>query len=93
MGVAFVVLQACDLKQTLLHPRFAVENVKPDGAVKVRPVDHFSWSAFGKKKEDSVNGHVHPSEKLKHDTLDMLAEVLVDFVRYALLVLPCVCRR
>lgn len=68
-------LQACDLQQTLLHPRFAAENVKPDGSIKVRPVDHFSWSAFGEKKEGSVNGHVQPCEKLKHDTLDMFAQV------------------
>ena len=40
----------------------------------VRAVDHFSWSAFGEHKEGSVNGHVAPAEKLRHDTLDSLAE-------------------
>ena len=71
--IVVVCVQACDLSQTLLHPRFAVENVKPDGSIKIRPVDNFSWSTLG--KEGSVNGHVHPCEKLKHDTLDMLVEV------------------
>ena len=28
----------------LLHPRFAVQQAKPDGSVKVRAVDNFSWS-------------------------------------------------
>ena len=42
----------------------------------VRAVDHFSWSAFGEHKEGSVNGHVAPAEKLRHDTLDSFAEAL-----------------
>ena len=71
------VLQTCSLDETLLHPRFAVENVRADGSVKVRPVDNFSWSAFGEKKDGSVNGFVQPSEKLRHDTLDTLAAVSV----------------
>ena len=70
---------------TLLHPRFGVSQQKEDGSVKVRPVDNFSWSAWGgskkEAKEESVNGHVHPTEKLRHDTLDMLALVLVFFVQ------------
>lgn len=40
-------------------------------------MDHFSWSAFGGQKGDSVNGHVYPLEKLRHDTIDCFAEVSV----------------
>ena len=68
-------MQACDLGSILLHPRFGVVTEKPDGSIKVRAVDHMSWSAFGKKKKDSVNGHAFPMEKLHHDKLDQLAEV------------------
>ena len=59
----------------MLHPRFGVVTEKPDGSIKVRAVDHMSWSAFGQKKKDSVNGHAFPREKLHHDKLDQLAEV------------------
>lgn len=67
-------LQECDLDNILLHPRFAVVTVKPDGSEKVRAVDNMSWSAFGGLKGDSVNGHVSPSESVRHDSLDGLAE-------------------
>ena len=59
--------QACDLKQTLLHPRFAVVTHCADGSEKVRPVDHFSWSASGgNRKLDSLIGYVRPMEKMRH---------------------------
>ena len=50
----------------LLHPRFAVEKVKPSGEVGVRPIDNFSWAVPPKRgtrakrrrmqKAASVNG-------------------------------------
>ena len=77
----------------LLSPRFAVEQAKPDGSMTLRAVDHFSWAARweadggaaarpSKKelKEMSVNGHVLPKEKLKHDTLDELIATMSMFV-------------
>ena len=73
----------CEWDRVLLHPRFAVSQVKPDGSTKLRAVDHLSWSA-GRHKADSVNGCTAPSEKMKHDTLDALAigmSVFVDTVR------------
>ena len=33
----------CDLRSTLLHPRFGVAQEKLDGSLKLRAVDHFSW--------------------------------------------------
>ena len=70
----------------LLSPRFAVEQAKPDGSIKLRAVDNFSWADGNRceaavtarpskraRKELSVNGHTMPKEKLKHDTLDHLA--------------------
>ena len=72
----------CD--DVLLHPRFGVEQEREDGSKKVRPVDNFSWSRHSKRKEfakaSSVNGHVSPSEKLKHDTLDVFAQAMIQFV-------------
>ncbi len=72
----------------LLNPRFGVERAKADGRVKVRAVDNMSWCADAldarcpkrRAKEGSVNGHTMPSEKLKHDTLDVFAQTLVMFV-------------
>ena len=77
----------------LLCPRFAVEQSKPDGSVKLRAVDNFSWAAcwrgdaaaaarpsMKERKEHSVNGHVMPEEKMKHDTLDELCAVMSLFV-------------
>ena len=35
-----------DMDKVRLVPRFGVEQgVKPDGSVKIRAIDHFSWSA------------------------------------------------
>ena len=73
-------VEECDLSQVLLHPRFDVEQLKPDGSLKVRAVDHFSWSTRGEGRETSVNGMTCASEKLAHDTLDDLASALVSFV-------------
>ena len=49
------------LSSCLMCPRFAVEQAKPDGRIKVRAVDNFSWAAFhagGKsaQKPNSING-------------------------------------
>ena len=63
----------------LLHPRFCVAKDLSDGSVKRRGVDHFSWSANGGGKKASVNGSTLPQEKLSHDTLDVLAEILFLF--------------
>ena len=68
-----------DTRNCLLHPRFMVEQAKADGSTKYRPIDHFSWSDGG-GREDSVNGHVFPRERLKHDTLDQLEAVMRLFV-------------
>ena len=64
---------------------FGVVQEQPDGKQKLRPVDNFSWSAYGSssgrfRKDDakvhSVNGHTAPSESMKHDTLDALAATM-----------------
>ena len=73
-----------DLSSILLHPRFGIEQTKEDGSKKLRAVDNFSWSAETSRsksviKEGSINGHTFPQEKMKHDTLDMLAQALVAF--------------
>lgn len=60
----------------LLHPRFAGVKEQSGGPCKVRALDHFSWSATTRRKEDSVNGHIVPAEKMSHDTLDMLGEAM-----------------
>ena len=67
-----------DLENVRLHPRFAATKRKADGSVKIRAVDHFSWSEGG--KAESVNGHTHPCEKFMHETLDHLASVMALFV-------------
>ena len=38
---------AVDLQEFLFRPRFGVIQEKENGQLKLRPVDHFSWSAFG----------------------------------------------
>ena len=40
-----VLLNETSIKSCLLHPRFAVSQLKPDGKRKVRPIDNFSWGA------------------------------------------------
>ena len=57
---------------------------RPDGTIKVRPVDHFSWSAgqkLSKKKRklESINGHTQLQEKITHDHLDDLAADMTMF--------------
>ena len=39
-----VPLESIDTAQALLNPRFGVEKEKEDGGIKVRAVDHLSWS-------------------------------------------------
>ena len=74
-----------DLKNTLLHPRFGVSQLKEDGTYKVRAVDNFSWSARvarDKKKrgiDGSVNAFTVAFEKLTHDSLDVLVAALCEF--------------
>ena len=48
----------------LLHPRFSRDTVKEDGSLKLRGVDHFSWSDGGGKQE-SVNGFTVPGVTAK----------------------------
>ena len=59
-----------------LQPRFGVPQCRPDGSVKLRAVDHFSWAATRKRLRDSVNGCTRPAEKMGHDTLDVLAGIM-----------------
>jgi len=72
-----------DLGTLRLCPRFpVVQGEHDDGRPKVRPVDHFSWSAppagtkkrEGKKKmkENSINGRTSMTEKITYDHIDEL---------------------
>ncbi len=71
-----------DLSKVRLVPRFAVEQgVKPNGEVKIRAVDNFSWSAApagqkrrlkGDVKVASINGHYQVPCELTHDHIDDL---------------------
>ena len=87
--------QDADLQTVLLNPRFSVVQDKPDGSVKIRPIDNMSWSACPTlsankgetqgtrkkaRKEGSVNGYTWPAEKLRHDTLDALTRAKRAFV-------------
>ena len=79
-----VPYKAEEWKNVLLHPRFSVTQAREDGSVKVRPIDNLSWSTGASSKAEakagSVNGHVSPTEKLRHDTLDAFAAALCIFV-------------
>ena len=78
-----VPISSCNVDGLLLHPRFGVEQCKPDGSTKIRAVDNLSWAAMGPesgtsrckkaRKLMSVNGHTVPAEKMHHDTIDDLA--------------------
>ena len=82
-----IKISGANLEEVLLHPRFAAVQDKPNGAVKVRPIDNFSWSALRpaglgqlarkrKIKEASLNGHCLPSEAIHHDHLDSLLRAM-----------------
>ena len=58
----------------LFHPRFAASQTRPDGSVKLRAVDNFSWSSSDRGKDDSTNGFTVMQEKMTHDTIDSLVE-------------------
>ena len=87
-----VPVEDVDLSSIRLAPRFAVvQGEHEDGRPKVRPVDHFSWSAppegttkrEGKRKmkQNSVNGRTKMPEKIKYDHVDDLiamAELLLN---------------
>jgi len=84
------LLADADVSALLLNPRFGVDQEKEDGTVKVRAIDHLSWSpstqvederpSKRRRKEASVNGHITASEKLHHDTLDVLALAMRKYV-------------
>ena len=82
---ALVYVLAAVAQQVLLVPRIAVEQgLRPDGSIKVRPVDHFSWSfnQSGKRrtrtetKAGSVNGHYTMPGAVRHDHLDDLLSAM-----------------
>ncbi len=88
-----VLVAEADIGNTLLHPRFLLEQGKPGGRKKWRAIDHLSWASCldaevlahgcSKKvaqKACSVNGHTQPCEKLSYDTVDDLAAALARFV-------------
>ena len=51
--------QADEMSEILLNPRFGVEQLKEDGSVKVRAVDHLSWSPSSQLE----NGRGEPPSK------------------------------
>jgi len=75
-----------DWSSVRLVPRFGVEQgLKPDGSAKIRAVDHMSWSAShgqkrkrtrGEIKQESINGQCVLPEKVSHDHLDKLLQLL-----------------
>ena len=87
-----------DLHLLRLCPRFGVEQgLREDGSVKVRAVDHMSWSVAPEgerayytrrqQKEHSVNGCTVVPVGIHHDHVDKLALVMRGFLR-RLKVLP-----
>jgi hypothetical protein len=79
-----------DLTSVRLAPRFAVaQGLKEDGSIKLRAVDHLSYSAplCGQKrtrhqvKADSLNGHCQLAEKVTHDHLDGIAAGMRLFIQ------------
>ena len=79
-------IENVDLGLMRLCPRFPViQGEREDGRPKVRPVDHFSWSAppvgaekrEGKKQMrcNSINGRTVMPEKMKYDHIDELTQV------------------
>ena len=64
----------------LFHPRFAASQARPDGSIKLRAVDNFSWSPSDRGKDGSTNGFTVMQEKMTHDTIDSLAEASSLFV-------------
>ena len=68
--------------------------VRPDGTVKVRSVDHYSWHAGHRRskrrrKEASVNGHCLLSEKITHDHVDDIVSGMAKLKR--LFAVACDC--
>jgi hypothetical protein len=87
-----VPIEEIELDKIRLCPRFAVvQGEQDDGKPKIRPVDHFSWSApakgkrkrIGKKamKSESVNGHTAIPEKIKYDHIDDFLFVIQAFLQ------------
>ena len=78
----------CGLGKMRLHPRFGIEQGRrPDGTMKIRSVDHFSWVAGQRRckkrrKAASVNGHCVLTEKITHDHVDDIAAGMAELKRY-----------
>ena len=68
-----------DLGSALLLPRFAVQQVKVDGTVKYRAIDHGSWAPGKEGRQESVNGHTSIADSICHHTLDNLGAALVAY--------------
>ena len=63
---------------------------REDGKMKIRPVDHFSWSNVASRsrkriKLNSVNGMTEVPEAIKHDHLDDLVASMTLLRRFVLL--------
>ena len=83
------LVKDCGLRNVRLHPSFGIEQgTRPDGSVKVRPVDHYSWHAGHRRskrrrKTASVNGHCLLTEKLTHDHVDDIVDGMASLQRQA----------
>ena len=58
-----------------------VEQLRTNGTQKLRAIDNLSWSAVSRTRQGSVNGAVRAREKMKHHTIDNLAEAMKHFVK------------
>ena len=67
------------IDDVLMSPRFAIAQSRPDGSSKFRAIDNLSYSREG--KVESINGHTHISDKLRHHTLDKYCVALKCFVQ------------
>ena len=75
-------LEEFNISEVWLSPRFAVEQEAANGSTKIRAIDNMSWGPIpdeGVRKDNSINGYTVPTEKLKHETLDMLGAVMLQF--------------
>ena len=71
-----------DVGHVLLHPRFAISQLRLDGSVKLRAIDHGSWAPDDEGREGSLNGFTSVADSLSHHTLDHLGVALKTFYDY-----------
>ncbi len=61
-----IAVEQSNIEQLLLHPRFSVQQDRPEGGLKVRAIDHMSWGPRPPKHEARTQQCAKKARKVQY---------------------------